>query len=154
MDLRNTLNRYYYDTTVSDLRMFSRVGQGDLSYNSVMYLDVIAYQAAQEGGCTVSTLAKTLHITNSAATIKVNELVKKGFVRKMQGEADRRFTYLSLTDSVAAALKAYDSPFERAVGQVEKQFAPEELEIFCAILKAFTDAYTGEDENEPATPTI
>ena len=72
MDLRDSLNRYYYDVTVSDLRQISRTGGGELSYNSIMYLDVISYQRAQ-GECTVSTLANTLHITKSAVTIKVNE---------------------------------------------------------------------------------
>ena len=61
MDLRDSLNRYYYDVTVSDLRQISRTGGGELSYNSIMYLDVISYQRAQ-GECTVSTLANTLHI--------------------------------------------------------------------------------------------
>lgn len=56
MDLRDSLNRYYYDVTVSDLRQISRTGGGELSYNSIMYLDVISYQRAQ-GECTVSTLA-------------------------------------------------------------------------------------------------
>ena len=77
MDLRDSLNRYYYDVTVSDLRQISRTGGGELSYNSIMYLDVISYQRAQ-GECTVSTLANTLHITKSAVTIKVNELERLG----------------------------------------------------------------------------
>ena len=76
MDLRDSLNRYYYDVTVSDLRQISRTGGGELSYNSIMYLDVISYQRAQ-GECTVSTLANTLHITKSAVTIKVNELERR-----------------------------------------------------------------------------
>ena len=81
MDLRDSLNRYYYDVTVSDLRQISRTGGGELSYNSIMYLDVISYQRAQ-GECTVSTLANTLHITKSAVTIKVNELERLGMVTK------------------------------------------------------------------------
>lgn len=47
MDLRDSLNRYYYDVTVSDLRQISRTGGGELSYNSIMYLDVISYQRAR-----------------------------------------------------------------------------------------------------------
>ena len=49
MDLRDSLNRYYYDSTVSDLRQLSRTGGGELSYNSIMYLDVISYQHEQGG---------------------------------------------------------------------------------------------------------
>ena len=61
MDLRDSLNRYYYDVTVSDLRQISRTGGGELSYNSIMYLDVISYQRAQ-GECTVSTPVSYTHL--------------------------------------------------------------------------------------------
>ena len=75
MNLRDSLNQYYFDMTVSDLRRLGRTGGGELSYNSMMYLDVISYQSAA-GACTVSTLAETLHISRSAVTIKVGELVR------------------------------------------------------------------------------
>ena len=67
MDLRDALNQYYYDTTVCDLRQLSRTGGGELSYNSIMYLDVISFQEA-DGGCTVGRLAKTLRISAPAAS--------------------------------------------------------------------------------------
>lgn len=106
MDLRDSLNRYYYDVTVSDLRQISRTGGGELSYNSIMYLDVISYQRAQ-GECTVSTLANTLHITKSAVTIKVNELERLGMVTKIpqrdrpEGDPVGR---ISADDTVAPSL--------------------------------------------------
>ena len=46
MDLRDSLCRFYYDSTVSDLRQVNKTGGGELSYNSIMYLDVISYQQA------------------------------------------------------------------------------------------------------------
>ncbi len=140
MNLRDSLNRYYYDTTVSDLRQLSRTGGGELSYNSIMYLDVISYQE-QAGGCTVSTLAETLRISRSAATLKVGELEKLGLVRKTRSETDRRVSYLSLTELVTRRLAAYDRPFERAGRLVEERFTPAEIETFCAILNTFTDEY-------------
>lgn len=139
MNLRDTLNQYYYDTTVCDLRQLSRTGGGELSYNSIMYLDVISFQQCE--GCTVSSLAKTLHITNSAATIKVNELVKLGLVQKTRSETDRRVVYLRVTGIVADRLKSYDSPFERAAQAVEQRFKPDEIEVFCSILSTFTEEY-------------
>ena len=100
MDLRDTLNQYYYGTTVCDLRQLSRTGGGELSYNSIMYLDVISFQEA-DGGCTVGRLAKTLRISAPAATLKVNELVKMGLVEKSRSETDRRVVYLRVTNQVA-----------------------------------------------------
>lgn len=143
MELRDSLNRYYYDTTVGDLRQLSRTGGGELSYNSIMYLDVISYQRAQ-GLCTVSTLAQTLHITKSAATIKVNDLAKLGLVSKTRSETDRRVVQLDVTPMVAQSLRAYDRPFERAARRVEELYTREQINIFCDILDTFSQEYVKE----------
>lgn len=143
MDLRDSLNRYYYNTTVIDLRQLSRTGGGELSYNSIMYLDVISYQHAQ-GGCTVSSLANTMHISKSAATIKVNELAKLGLVTRTRSETDRRVVYLNVTPQVYQSLRAYDGPFQRAARAVEETFTPEEIGTFCTILNLFSEEYCKE----------
>lgn len=140
MDIRDSLNRFYYDTTVSDLRQLSRTGGGELSYNSIMYLDVISYQQAQ-GRCTVSSLAETLRISKSAVTIKINELSKLGVIEKRRSETDRRVVFLSLSEAAAKSLGAYERPFERAVRLVESRFSPEEIAAFCRILDTFNEAY-------------
>ena len=114
MDLRDSLCRFYYDSTVSDLRQVNKTGGGELSYNSIMYLDVISYQQAL-GVCTVTTLADTLHISRAAATIKVGELVKLGLVTKTRSEEDRR--------------------------QVEAAYSQDEIDLFCAILDIFSKEY-------------
>ena len=89
MNLRDSLNRYYYDVIVCDLRQLSRTGGGELSYNSIMYLDVISFQE-NDGGCTVGRLAQTLRVSSSAVTLKVNQLVKMGLVQKRRSESDHR----------------------------------------------------------------
>lgn len=136
MKLRDSLNRYYYDMTVGDLRQLSRTGGGELSYNSIMYLDVISYQQL-EGGCTVSTLAETLSVSKSAVTIKVNDLARLGLVVKTRSQKDRRVIYLTVSETVAKALRAYDRPFERAAQSVESRFSKEQISLFCEILQAF-----------------
>mgnify|MGYP003256712480 CR=1 FL=1 len=50
MNLRDSLNRLYYNMTIYDIRYVNRSITGNLSYNSIMYLDIIAYQ----DNCTVS----------------------------------------------------------------------------------------------------
>lgn len=104
MNLRDSLNQYYYDEIVCDLRRLAQNGD-ELSYNSIMYLDVISYQE-HSGGCTVSRLAKTLHISNSAATMKVSELVRLGLVEKERSETDRRVVYLHLSPLAEVCAKA------------------------------------------------
>ena len=140
MNLRDSLNRYYYDVIVCDLRQLSRTGGGELSSNSIMYLDVISFQE-NDGGCTVGRLAQTLRVSSSAVTLKITQLVKMGLVQKRRSESDHRVIYLTVTDMVAAFLSGYDSPFERAVQSVEREFPPEQIETFCSILHRFTEEY-------------
>ena len=122
MDLRDSLNRYYYDVTVSDLRQISRTGGGELSYNSIMYLDVISYQRAQ-GECTA------------------NELERLGMVTKTRSETDRRVIQLDVSPQMTQSLRAYEGPFERAIRLVERSFTPEQIAVFCSILNTFTSEY-------------
>lgn len=138
MEIRDSLNQFYYDTTVSDLRQLSRTGGGELSYNTIMYLDVISYQA---GYCTISTLAETLHISKSAATMKTAELAKLGLLERTRSDADRRVVFLKLSEPAAQALSAYDRPFERAVRLVESQFTSRQIETFCHILETFSTEF-------------
>lgn len=140
MDIRDSLNQFYYDTVVNDLRQLSRSGGGELSYNSIMYLDVISFQQAQ-GRCTVSSLAETLRISKSAATMKVGELSRLGLVKKQRSEMDRRVIFLELTQPTVQALSAYDRPFERAIRLVEARFAPEQIQNFCDILQTFSSEF-------------
>ncbi|MEG1657820.1 MAG: MarR family transcriptional regulator [Oscillibacter sp.] len=137
MELRDSLNQFYYDTTVNDLRQLSRSASGELSYNSIMYLDVISFQQEQ-GHCTISSLAETLRISKSAATMKIGELVRLGLIERTRSDRDRRVVYLTLSGPAAQALSAYDRPFERAVRQIESQFTPAQIETFCTILGTFS----------------
>ena len=143
MDLRDSLNQFYYGLTVCELRQVSKTGGGSLSYNSIMYLDIISYQQ-ESGGSTITTLADTLHITKAAATIKVGELVKLGLVAKTRSQTDRRVSYLTLTGPAAKALRAYDRPFERVVKQVESAFSQADIDLFCTILSTFSQEYQKE----------
>lgn len=138
MDLRDSLNQFYYDTTVSDLKLLSRSGSGDLSYNSIMYLDVISFQ---QDRCTVSSLAETLHISKAAATMKVGELLRLGLLERTRSETDRRVLFLRLSPLAAQAVSAYDRPLERAVRLVEAQFTPAQKETFCEILQTLSLEY-------------
>ena len=59
--------------------------------------------------------------------MKVNDLVRMGLVEKVRSDTDRRVLYLHLTEIAARWERDYDTPFDRAVQQVERQFSPEEI---------------------------
>lgn len=141
MNLRSSLNRLYYNMTIHDIRFINHSVTGNLSYNSVMYLDVIDFQE----NCTVSSLAETLRISKPAVTKKVNELIGLGFVVKTQSETDRRIHYLSVSDAIRKNTELYDRPFERALRTILKEFDQEQLDILCHILDTYSEEVMKED---------
>lgn len=138
MELRDAINQFYYDMTVSDIRLLStrKAAPGQrMSYHTIMYLDIISYL---EGRCTVSSLAETLRISKPAVTMKVNELVAAGLVQKVQSAEDKRIFYLRVAPEVEQSLEDYDRPLRRAIQAVERDFPPDKIEAFCEILSVFS----------------
>jgi DNA-binding MarR family transcriptional regulator len=83
MSFTDDMNYFYYRSSISELRaMHAGDYSPGLSYHSMLYLSIIAGTPS----CTVSKLAEILQITRSAVTIKVKELVRRGFVEKQQSD--------------------------------------------------------------------
>ncbi|WP_246019767.1 MarR family winged helix-turn-helix transcriptional regulator [Bacilliculturomica massiliensis] len=142
INLLDSLNQYYFDMTVCSIRQLHRDAGLNISYNSVMYLDIISYQE----NCTISSLAETLQISRSAVTMKVNELVGKGLVVKTQSSQDRRVFYLRVSDEVERTLDAYDRPIEKAVRRIETAYTPEQIRTFCDMIRIFSEECKSEGD--------
>ena len=142
VNLLDSLNQYYFDMTVYSIRQLHRDAGLNISYNSVMYLDIISYQE----NCTISSLAETLQISRSAVTMKVNELVGKGLVVKTQSSQDRRVFYLRVSDEVERTLDAYDRPIEKAVRRIEKLYTPEQIRTSCDMIRIFSEEFKSEGD--------
>ena len=136
MNLRDSLNRLYYNMTIYDVRYVNRSITGNLSYNSIMYLDIIAYQ----DNCTVSSIAETLGISKPAVTKKVNELIRLGHVVKTQSGKDLR-----VSDELQKNSVVYDRPFERALRTIEKKYSPEQLAVLGDIMDIYSQEIMKED---------
>jgi len=93
MLLQNALNQYFYTMTINELQLMNtKFHSLNITYNSLLYLDIISYTK----NCTTTFLAQSLRISKSAVTIKVNELVKQGLIIKQQSEDDKRVFYLTM----------------------------------------------------------
>lgn len=138
MDLQETLNRYFYNQTINELRLMNESASGlNLSYNSLLYLDIISYMPQ----CTVSTLACALHISKSAVTMKVAELAAQGLVFKAQSSRDKRVFYLKLSPAAEEIYRFYDTALHRAVEKAQRTYTAAELDTFCRILDDIGAAY-------------
>ncbi|MEA4853075.1 MAG: MarR family transcriptional regulator [Christensenella sp.] len=145
MNLKTALDRLHYDFTMNELRLMNKSRHsGSMSYNSLLYLDLIAYKE----NCTASYLAEILHVAKSAVTLKVKELVKQGFLEKKQSETDRRVHYLSVRPEVAEMYKLYDNAFDNAVAEIEQTYDAEEVSRFCDMLDIFNRHFAGQVKRE------
>ena len=92
--LKEALDKYYYIMTVNEhKRLGSKVICSDITYNSILYLDLIAYTP----DCTPSKLAEILNVSKSAVTSKSAEMIRQGLIESVKSETDKRVHYLKLT---------------------------------------------------------
>lgn len=109
----------------------------DITYNSLLYLDIISYKE----NCTVSFLADALHISKSAVTIKVNELMKQGFITKTQSQHDKRINYLTLNEAITKEYQGQDCEVMQSIQNIEQNYSQKEINTFREILKIISDSY-------------
>lgn len=139
MLLKDTLNQFFYSMTTNELRLMNTKFQSlNITYNSLLYLDIISYT----DNCTITFLAKSLHISKSAVTVKINEMVKQGLIIKKQSEDDKRVFYLKLNDDIAAIYQKYDKALYKAIEAMDKTYSKQELETFCRIMSDMEKIYT------------
>lgn len=136
MHFLTEINHFYYQMSLQELRLMNSDDYfHGLSYNSLLYLDVIS----QTPQCTVSKLSALLHITKPAVTLKVNELVRQGFLKKTQSDDDKRVYYLTVGVHINNVYEYYDNIFSGIGAVLEEQYSPEQIALFCGMLRTVSD---------------
>lgn len=139
MGIGEAITNFFHDMGIVELRIRNEhPAYAKLSYNSSLYLDIIA---AHQGEYTPSKLADMLHIARPSVTQNLNVLEKAGYVTRKQNPADKREYFLYLNENVFTS----DSPSIYAkLGQhldeaMTQRYAKEEIEKFSEML-----SYIGE----------
>lgn len=140
MLLREVIHGFYSDIILNELRLMNKnPSYPTLTYNTFLYLGMIVYKK----NCTASYIAETLHVSKSAFTIKVNELIRQGLVQKTQSSSDKRVYYLSLAPEVTKDYW-FEQHLVKAVCAIESNYTDEQVNMFCDMLKIFTKVYLEE----------
>lgn len=135
MGITEKMNSFYYHMSLYELQLMNGSDYfNGLSYNSLLYINVIE----QTENCTVSRLAEMLHITKSAVTIKINELVRQNIVEKEQSALDKRVYYLKLSPETGELMKNYDRIFQKAEAELRSKYTEEQLDLFGDILETIS----------------
>lgn len=82
-------------------------------------------------------LAKRLCITRSAVSQIVNNLEKRGIVKRVADDVDRKIAYVELTDSTMEAYLSAKSSAEVQVGEIIRVFGKENMDQLFALADKF-----------------
>jgi len=93
---------------------------------------------------TVTTFAKYLSLSQANAAKKVHNLVKKGYVRKVQSESDQRIFHLSVTEKYHQYRELYSSFAGEVAKRIHSNFSKEDLQNFERMIKIIDEELMSE----------
>lgn len=119
-----------------------RERDGSLSAMEAFSLEVIGIL----GEPTVGQFAEFLSISQSNATYKVNSLIKKGYVERLNSTEDRREYFLILSDKYYRYINLMSSYQLDVIERIENRFTPEDVEKFDEMLNIISQELMPECE--------
>ena len=88
---------------------------------------------------TVGQFAEFLNISQSNATYKVNNLIKKGYIERMNSTTDRREYHLVLSEKYYNYISLMSNYQIDIIERIEKRFPAEDVEKFGEMLKVISN---------------
>ena len=143
MDNYETLNevlvRLFRD--IMDIEQTAIINQEfkDITNNDMHVIEAIGIGAPKN----MSSIAKELSVTVGTLTIAMNSLVKKGYVVRRRGDADRRVVYISLSDRGRSAYEHHACFHREMIQSVMEELEPGELETLIRALTKLNDWFRG-----------
>lgn len=116
--------------------IFERFQMREASLTTVETFAMETIQAL--GSPTVNEFATFMRISPPNAAYKVNSLIKKGYVRKVQSQADKREYHLQVTEKYQSYYNISSDYVKTVVGRMRQRFSPEEQEKLTEMLQIVT----------------
>ena len=126
-------------------RIFELVREREGSLSAMEAFSIEVIHALHEP--TVGQFAEFLNISQSNATYKVNNLIKKGYLIRQNSETDRREYHLILSDKYYGYTDIMRSYVDTVVGRIRKSFTPEEAKQFGDMLDRIANEMMPETDN-------
>ena len=119
-------------------RVFSEVKEreGSLSATELFSVEIIN----SLGRPTIGQFAESINISLPGATYKVNSLEKKGYVRRVRSEIDRRESYLEITQKYLDYSELNHENLTRVFMRINNQFSREQIELLDEMLQTIVDS--------------
>ncbi len=104
--------------------IFERFQDREASLTTVETFAMETIQAL--GSPTVNEFASFMHISQPNAAYKINSLIRKGYLAKIQSELDKREYHLQVTDKYRAYYNISNDYVRLVAQRVRQRFSPEE----------------------------
>lgn len=113
-------------------KVFEKIQNREMSLTTVeTFCMEIIYSM---GNPTINEFARIANISSPNAAYKINNLIKKGYVRKVQSTTDKREYHLEATEKYLNYYNISYQYMEVVMERIKERFTPEELEIMERIL--------------------
>lgn len=109
----------------------------DISSNDLQIIEAIGVGTPKN----MSTTAKMLKVTVGTLTIAINSLVKKGYVKRVRGEEDRRVVFISLSDKGTSAYQHQKEFHETMSREMVSKLDEEELKVLMRGLESLREYF-------------
>lgn len=131
---KNPLSELYAKFRVHYYReVFQRINARELSLTTTeVYCVEIIHSL---GKPTIQEFANYIGISSPNATYKVNSLIKKGYLQKVQSDTDKREFYLDVTDKFYKYYNINEKYLEIVEDRLKEDLSEEEFNMFNDILK-------------------
>ena len=129
-DLYNRFRIHFYK------RVFSKENSYGESLTSVEAFSLECIKALGEP--TVAEFAKMMGISAPNAAYKVNALVQKGYIEKVQSDEDHREFYLRATEKLENYYRRSYQFLDEVVNRFEERFSEEDLQKLDEMLQVIT----------------
>ena len=107
-------------------RVFEQVKERDGSLSAMEAFSLEVIYLLNEP--TVGQFADFLKISQSNATYKVNNLIKKGYLERANSQVDRREYHLILSEKYYSYLRLFTNYEQKVVARMKERFSPEDAE--------------------------
>lgn len=128
--LNELLVRLFRDVMEIEQRALINQDFKDITNNDLHVIEAIGIGEAKN----MSAIAKELSVTMGTLTIVMNSLVKKGYVVRERGKADRRIVYISLSEKGRKAYRHHEQFHHEMIESIMNGLGDRETEALVQAL--------------------
>lgn len=95
---------------------------------------------------TILEFAQYMQISQSNATYKINQLIEKGYIERIDSKTDRRRAHLRVTEKAKAVYRKNDRFIDQVMHHIRTNYTYDEVMLLESMLKSIKDELRKEEK--------